>query len=228
MRRPWLLLVAAVRFGVAIAAPQGTTEIQYDVSCSGILLAEIVEKFEISGTSYRMTETTKGKGIYAQLGSMKRTSRGSIVDGVLRPVEYADERTGRDATRAWFDWQAQTVTMQHQGKKGSEYMPPNAQDRLSFMLAVTLMPKHNRHMKFSIFDGRGQSRDEYDVGGSERIKTPLGEFNTVKVVKRDEQGTKDQADTWLATELDYLPVRVVTVEKGGIRCEDVAVRISRQ
>ena len=228
MKSALLAIIGSAAAGLAIAAPQGMTEIQYDVSCAGVPLAEIVEKFEISGTRYQMTETTKGKGIYARIGSMKRTSRGTIVDGVTRPIEYADERTGREATRAWFDWQARTVTMQHQGKKGSEYMPPNAQDRLSFMLAVTFMPKHNPHMKFSIFDGRGQSRDEYDVGASEQIKTPLGEFNTVKVVKRDEHGAKDQASAWLAIELDYLPVRVVSVEKSGIRCEHLAVRASRK
>jgi hypothetical protein len=228
MRSSWLLLISLAAAGSANAWPQGSTEIEYDISCEGRDLAALVERVEISGNSYRMTETSQGKGVYALLGTAKRTSRGSIEGGILRPEEFSDERTGRATARAWFDWKAQTVTMQHSGPKGVEEMPPNTQDRLSFLLAVALMPGHNKHMKFSIFDGKGQSRHEYDVGGSERIKTALGEFDVVKVVRRHEPGAKDRAEVWLAVEPGYLPVRIVNVDKDGSRCEHVAKRISRQ
>src|SRR5260221_13195811 len=144
MRSLWLLLTSAAALAPASAAapplPQGAFEIQFDVNCEGTDLAEVVERVEISVGNYQMTETSKGKGLYALLGTAKRTSRGSIVNGTLQPVEYADERSGRDTARAWFDWKAQTITMQYQGRKGSEAMPPNSQDRLAFLLAVALMP----------------------------------------------------------------------------------------
>ena len=183
MRSLCFLLISAVALA-ARAAPsplQGNFEIQFEVTCEGTAVAEVVERLEVSGNSYQMTETSKGKGFYALLGTAKRSSRGNITkDGVLQPLEFADERTGRDTARAWFDYKTQTITMQHSGHKGSEEMPPNSQDRLSFLLAVAMMPGRTKYMKLSIFDGKGQSRHEYDVGPRERVKTPAGEFDAVK------------------------------------------------
>jgi hypothetical protein len=228
MRSLCFLLISAVALG-ARAAPatlQGTFEIEFDISCEGTELAEVVERVELSASSYQMTETSKGKGIYALLGTAKRTSRGAIVNGVLQPAEFADERTGRATARAWFDWKTQTIFMQHTGNKGSEPMPPNSQDRLSFLLAVTMMPGRVKTMKLSIFDGKGQSRHEYEVAGREPVQTPAGNFEAVRITRRYEQGAKDRADLWVAADFG-LPVKVVNVDRDGKRCEHVAKRISR-
>ena len=228
MRSLCFLLISAAAL-CARAAPtplQGTFEIEFDISCEGTDLAEVVERLELTGSSYQMTETSKGKGIYALLGTAKRTSRGAIVDGMLQPAEFADERTGRTTARAWFDWKTQTIYMQHTGNKGSEPMPPNSQDRLSFLLAVTMMPGRTKYMKLSIFDGKGQSRHEYEVAGRERVQTPAGNFEAVRVTRRYEPGAKDRADLWVAADFG-LPVKVVNVDRDGKRCEHVAKRISR-
>jgi len=228
MRSSWFLLSSLVALAASAApAPlQGKFEIEFDVTCEGTAVAEVVERLELAGSNYQMTETSKGKGMFALLGTAKRTSRGLIKDGVLQPLEFADERTGRDTARAWFDWKAQTITMQHSGRKGTEDMPPNSQDRLSFLLQVTMMPGRTNYMKLSIFDGKGQSRHEYDVGGRERVKTPAGEFDAVKVTRRTEPGKKDSAHLWVAADFG-LPVRLVHVERDGKSCEHVAKRISR-
>jgi len=228
MRSLCFLLTSAVALGAhaAPAALQGTFEIQFDISCEGTDLAEVVERLELSPGSYQMTETSKGKGIYALLGTAKRTSRGAIVNGMLQPAEFTDERTGRNTARAWFDWKAQTITMQHGDRKGSEEMPPNSQDRLSFLLAVTMMPGRVKTLKLSIFDGKGQSRHEYDVAGRERVQTPAGNFEAVRITRRYEQGAKDRADLWVAADFG-LPVKVVNVDRDGKRCEHVAKKISR-
>ncbi|MEA3192023.1 MAG: hypothetical protein QOD26_356 [Betaproteobacteria bacterium] len=229
MRSLWFLLTSLVALPVAAAAGplQGNFEIHFDVSCEGTDVAEVVERLEISGSSYQMTETSKGKGLYALLGTAKRTSRGSITkDGVLQPAEFSDERSGRATARAWFDWKTQTISMQHTGDKGSEPMPPNSQDRLSFLLAVTMMPGRTKYMKLSIFDGKGQSRHEYDVGPRERVQTPAGDFDAVRITRRADPGARDRADLWVAADFG-LPVKLVHVERDGKRCEHVAKKISR-
>src|SRR6185295_703839 len=224
----WFLLTsfAALAAGAAPAPLQGNFEIDFDVTCEGTAVAEVTERLELSGASYQMTETSKGKGIFALLGSARRTSRGTIKDGMLLPLEFADERTGRDTARAWFDHKAQTITMQYSGHKGSEPMPPNSQDRLSFLLQVTMMPGRAKYMKLSIFDGKGKSRHEYDVGGRERVQTPAGTFDAVKITRRTEPGHKDSAQLWVAADFG-LPVKLAHVERDGRSCEHVAKRISK-
>jgi uncharacterized protein DUF3108 len=226
MMRSFFCLAISAATGLAQAAPPNV-EVEFDLSCNGRALAEVVERLERSGDRYELTETWKGKGLYALLGKAKRVSRGSIGEDGLRPAEFADERSGRDTARAWFDWKAKTVTMQYKGDRHTEPMPPNTQDRLSFLLALTLLPGRAQSISFSIFDGRGQSRHEYEIGGRERLVTPAGEFDTVKVQRRYEPGATDRAEIWLAPEYGHLPVRLLAIEKDGTRCEHVAKRITR-
>ena len=225
--RSLCFLLISLAAGVAHALPQGNVEIHFEVTCEGRTLADVVERLELSGASYQMTETSKGRGLYALMGNAKRTSHGIVSNGVPQPAEFADERSGRDTARAWFDHKAQTVTMQYQGRKGTEGIPPHSQDRLSFLLALTLMPGRVQSMKFSIFDGKGQSRVEYAVGAREKVQTPAGPFDAVRITRRQEPGATDSADLWVSSELG-LPVRLVHVERDGKRCEHVAKRITRQ
>src|SRR5689334_5896193 len=139
----WLLIslagTASVA-GVAAAEPPPRIEITYHVNRNDSTMAEIVEHLEYSNGNYSLTETWKGRGIYALLGSAKRVSQGTIENNVLKPREFFDERSGRDTARAWFDWKAQTLTMQYKGNKAAEPLPANAQDRLSFLFALSLVP----------------------------------------------------------------------------------------
>jgi hypothetical protein len=217
----WLLISFA---GVAAAEPPPRLELVFALTRNGSAMAEVVERLEYSGGNYQLTETWKGKGFYALLGNARRVSQGSIVQGTLRPREFFDERSGRDTARAWFDWKAQTLTMQYKGNRASEPLPANAQDRLSFLFALSLLPGTADSASYTIADGKGLSRHTYKVGGRERVKTPAGEFDAVKVSRHGED--RERADLWLAVERNYIPVRLLVVERDGTRYEQVAIRIS--
>ena len=216
----WLLISVA---GLAAAEPPPRLEVTYSLTRNGSSMAEVTEQLEYSGGNYKLTETWKGKGIYALLGTARRVSQGTIEKSVLRPREFFDERSGRDTARAWFDWGARTLTMQYQGRKKSEELPPNAQDRLSFLFALSLLPASGSDsVSYSIFDGKGQSRHSYKLAGRERVSIPAGEFDAVKVQR---VGDEDSAAMWLAVEHNYVPVRLLIVEKDGARYEQQAIRI---
>jgi hypothetical protein len=223
LTRKWLyLLISAAAF--AHAAPPARIDIAYEMTRNGSAMADTLAQLEHSSGRYQLTETWTGKGLFALMGTIKRTSRGDITADGSRPREFTDERTGRVPARAWFDWEATTLTMQYKDPPRVEPLPPNAQDRLSFLLALSFLPGRANSMSFSIFGGRGQSRHEYRVAGRERLKTPAGEFDTVVI----ERGTgKETSRLWLAAELGHLPVRLLVVQKDGTRLDQVATRISR-
>ncbi|HEY3075702.1 MAG TPA: DUF3108 domain-containing protein [Burkholderiales bacterium] len=217
----WLLISLA---GAAAAEPPPRLELVFTLTRNGSAMAEVVERLEYSGGNYQLTETWKGKGIYALLGNARRVSQGSIVKGTLRPREFFDERSGRDTARAWFDWKAQTLTMQYKGNRASEPLPANAQDRLSFLFALSLLPGNAESASYTIADGKGLSRHVYKLAGRERIKIPAGEFDAIKAARQGED--RESAELWLAAERHYIPVRLVVVERDGTRYEQVAIRIS--
>jgi hypothetical protein len=70
------------------------------------------------------------------------------------------------------------------------------------------------------------SRHTYKPNGRERLATPAGEFDTVKLIRRNE-GSREVAEIWLAVDRSYLPVRILVVEKDCTRYEHVATRISQ-
>jgi hypothetical protein len=221
--RNWLYLPLSAVV-VAHAAPPGHVDIEYELRRNGSPIAEVHERLEHGNGSYQLTETWRGKGFYRLLGKAKRVSRGNVTAEGLRPLEFSDERTGRDTARAWFDWQAGTVTMQYKGERHSRPLPAHAQDRLSFLLALSFVPEGEQSIVFNIADGKGGlSRHEYQFAGRERLKTPAGEFDAVKLLREKED---ERAEIWLATQAGRLPVRVLVTEGDGTRYEQVVTRIS--
>src|SRR5919198_3676924 len=105
MMRNWFWLVLSVAL-VARAEPPAQLEIVFTLKRNGSPMAEVVERLEYAKGNYKLTETWKGRGMYALLGTARRVSQGSLADGALRPREFFDERSGRDTARAWFDWKA--------------------------------------------------------------------------------------------------------------------------
>ena len=77
--------------------------------------------------------------------------------------------------------------------------------------------------EFDLFNGRGQSHHVYTAGGRERIKTPIGDFDSLRFMRgRDPERT----EIWLAPELGMLPVKITVLEKDGTRYEQVATKIT--
>jgi hypothetical protein len=230
MRRFCILLISAGLLqgaSASRAAPPAQMELGYELSREGSTLADITERLEHGGGKYQLLETWKGRGFYAMLGSAKRSSRGVIAVGGLRPVEFADERTGRATSRVKFDWEANTLTMQYKGDPHTVPMPSNAQDRLSFLLAFAFTPPSAYPLSVSVADGGSISSYVFEVVGQERLKTPAGEFETTKLARRKD-GPEDRRSTeiWLAPSRGNVPVRILVTEKDGTRIDQVVVRIS--
>jgi hypothetical protein len=223
VRRCWLLISLLAL--PALAAPPARIELEFDVLRNGSKMAEVIERLDRANGAYELTEEWKGRGIYALLGRAKRVSRGAIGPDGPRPHEYTDERSGRDTQRVWFDWKAGTITRRYKGDPRTEPVPVDTQDRLSFLLALAYASRHGKPIIFHVADGRGMSHHTYQPNGRERIGTPAGEFDTVKLIRKN--GSGDTAEFWLAASLSYLPVRIVVTEDDGTRYENVLRRISQ-
>jgi hypothetical protein len=223
----WLLTSFALALSAsAQSVPPARVELEYELKRNGSTMAEVVERLEHANGTYQLTETWKGKGMYALLGRAKRTSEGTLGADGPRPREFVDERSGRDTQRVSFDWGANTITRRYKGQTRTEPVPADTQDRLSFLLALIYASQKDQPISFHVADGRGMSRHTYRPNGRERLATPAGEFDTVKVMRKNE-GSGDVAEIWLAADRSYLPVRIVVVEKDGTRFEHVVTRISQ-
>jgi hypothetical protein len=223
MMRNWFFLLISC-CAIAQAAPPSRLEIAYEMTRNGLALADIVHRFEHGAGTYQVTETWRGRGLFALRGHIRRSSRGAVTEQGLQPLEYSDERSGRDTERASFDWTAKTVTVQYQGDPKVLPFPLHPHDRLAFFYEFAFNPPRGVAVALDVIDGRGISDQLYSIEGGERLKTPAGEFDTVKLVRRKENN--ERAELWLAKDRDFLPVRLLIVGKDGTRLDQIAVRIS--
>ncbi len=204
MRKLSILLASlAAAAGTAMAAPPQRVAVEYELRRNGSVIAEVSERLEHDGRTYRLSQTWKGKGVYALRGEARRSSTGGIGPDGLRPEAFEDLRPGKDPRRA---------------SPG-----PGAQDRLSVLWHLAFRPPAGR-VTVQVADGRGVSTHVYDPAGRERIRTPAGEFQALKLERRDDDR---RAQVWLAPERGNLPVRVLIAEKDGTVLEVIATRIAQ-
>jgi hypothetical protein len=218
-------LAALFVFAAAHAGPPEHIKITYELSVKG-MAGDAVETLEHNGKTYTIVSETRGKGILATIGVLnKRTSRGHITPQGLRPDEYRDERPFGWVASAKFDWEARTITQGRKGKSETLPLPATAQDPLSLAYTFAFLPPKEKEYDIIRADGRGLTPFRFAVVGNERIPTPLGEMQTLHIAKvRD--GPDDKAtDIWFATERDFIPVRVLVVDKDGARADQIVTRI---
>lgn len=202
MRRLTSLLALSAALG-AQAAPPARVEIAYELLRDGTPVAEVRDRLEHDGRNYRLLETWKGKGVYALRGEAVRASRGAVTADGLRPQEFEEQRPGREAKRI-------RVAARHQ-------------DRLSVLWHFAFNPPVGP-VSVAVADGKGVVTHVYAPAGRERVKTPAGDFDALRLVRNDpDRGVQ----LWLAADRGNVPVRLRIVEPDGTTLEQVAVRILR-
>jgi Protein of unknown function (DUF3108) len=207
------------------AAPPEHVKVTYEVTAKG-MAADAVETLEHDGKMYSIVSQTRGRGILAPFGVLnKRTSRGRITPQGLRPDEYRDERPFGWVASVKFDWESRTVTQEHNGKSETLQMPANAQDPLSLFYTFAFVPPKDKEYDVVRADGRGLTAFRFTVVGTEKLATPLGELQTLHIAKVRDGPDDKTTDIWFATERDFLPVRVLVVEKDGTRADTMVTRI---
>jgi hypothetical protein len=226
--RNWFIPIAISAWfcACAHAAPPARVEIDYDVLRNGSAMAEVEDRFEHDGRTYHLVEQWHGKGLFALLGGITRTSSGTLGSGALRPLEFSDVRTGRDPVRAVFDWADGTLKLEANGRTRTEPMPAHAQDKLSMLYAFAFDLPGKAPVAINATDGKGVSHYVFDAAGRQEIDTPAGQFDALRLVKRKDGPDDHGTEIWLARAHGYLPIRVLITDKDGTRIDQVVTRIA--
>jgi hypothetical protein len=209
-----IFLTTVLSFSAAaLAAPPQKAEIQYELGRNGMVLAEVTHRLEHDGKAYRLSETVRGKGVLALKGDIARSSQGEVAADGLRPRHFEDKRSGRDTLKVDFDPAAKTPTLKQQ-------------DQLSVVWTFAFAAPA-KEVGVSVADGKRVSEYAYQPAGREKVKTPAGEFDALKFVKKRERPEDKATELWIAVDRQ-VPVRILIVDKDGTRLDQVATKISAQ
>ena len=101
-------------------------------------------------------------------------------------------------------------------------------DRLTFFWTFAFRPPAAKEMSFIVADGGTLDKFRFALAGTEVLKTPAGDIEALKLVKVPDPGDERGTEIWQATKQNYLPVRMLVVEKDGTRFDQVVTSINTQ
>jgi hypothetical protein len=180
-------------------------------------IGRTLQTWELSGDSYRLSSISETTGLVALFVRQRIAyeSRGRLTTGGLRPERFTTQRvrSGRsEDAAADLDWSAMTAMIDNPQRKVA--LPADAQDLVSFMYQLGLMPLAPGRIELPITNGWKLERYELDIGIEEPLQTPFGTLRAlpVKQVRRPGQ---ESIELWLAPEYRWLPVRIRFFDREG-------------
>jgi hypothetical protein len=226
MNRSYRALLAGCLFAAALAAAAPpAVRATYAGYMNGMQIGTITEQFMTEGGKYRIVSETKPMGLAAiiQRQPLRFASAGTISEDGLRPEHFEARRSAGENPQvtAEFDWSQSRLTLKHAGKSEAVALPAGTQDRLSVMYQFMFVPLDSmRQIEFPMTNGRKLDRYAYRVTQDTEIDTGLGRLKTLHLVK-----VRDAGDTiteiWLSPHHRFLPVRMLIVERDGMRFEQI-------
>ncbi len=183
----------------------------------GFIIGETVQEWRIDGQRYSIRSVAEPKGLAALRGRTRtQTSEGEVTAAGLRPHEFRDQRAGRDAEVATFDWPGAQVAFS--GGRAAERLTDGAQDMISvFYQLAWLAPRQN--VDLAVATGSRLGRWIFEWVGEEKLELTAG---TVAALHLRTQADGDSTEVWLAPAYGGLPVKIRYVDRKGDAFEQTA------
>jgi len=193
-----------------------------DTSAVGV--SKIVFNIDADGR-YSIISTTQAKGLASLFfGNLTQKSEGTVTEDGLRPGFYSYQY-GSNANKsqtANFDWANNILHMHNAKGDSTAKLVAGTQDFLSFMYQFMFMPPLDS-MQITMTNGKRLRTYAYSFEGEDTVTTRLGELKTVHLLKSS--GDEEKTEVWLASDYQYLPVRIRKTEKDGTVIEQIASAI---
>lgn len=175
---------------------------------------------------YTITSQTEAKGLVSLFFStLQQKSEGSVTEAGLKPEFYTYQygNKSKKLQTASFDWEKRTLTLRN--SKGESQLPLAAgtQDFLSFMYQFMFVPPLD-NLQIIMTNGKKLGTYHYSFEGEEIITSKFGELNTIHLLKSSDD--EEKTEIWLATDYQYLPVKIRKTEKDGTVIEQLVSKLS--
>lgn len=200
-------------------------EVKRGANTSAAGITKIVFDISNNGT-YSILSQTEAKGLASLFfGNLVQKSEGSVTALGLKPHFYSYQY-GSDAKKlqtATFHWNDNVLKLHSSKGERSVPLPQGTQDFLSFMYQFMFSPPLE-NMQITMTNGKKLGTYEYSFEGEESLHTRSGMLNTIHLLRSSDD--EEKTEIWLATDYQYLPVRIVKTEKDGTVIEQVVTNLS--
>lgn len=165
---------------------------------------------------------------------MSEKSEGSIDRSGLAPANFLLKRMRKEPVSVVFDRRAGQINFA--GDTPAHKIQGGEQDRLSVLWQLLSMARARPSSftpgstwKFFVAGHRGGESWTFQVKDKQRLRTSLGEIDTLHVVHLPtDPGSGRQVDIWLAPSQEWFPVRLRFTEPGGDAIEQTIEKITKK
>lgn len=217
-----------------VTAPARTTlparaELRYFLfkGDNGLNVGKVVQTWQRVGDAYTLTSTAEATGLFSLFvsGRHEQVSQGKITAAGLQPDSFSMQRGSvekRDAAR--FDWEANTLHIDSEGRQSTAKLVPGVLDLLSFTYQFAFSLPESGEIRIDLTNGRKLDSYRYRIVAEEVLETPLGTLKTVHLSKLRNPG-EEGTEIWLGMDYHYLPVKIRQTDKKGESAEQVITEI---
>jgi len=196
----------------------------YKLYYSGMEVAETERSISKSGNGnneyiYRSESRTIGLASVFRKDHIVEESLWRVIDRQLYPLDYSYVRYRGEKDREvniHFDWENNVIKSQVNKKTREITLTSGVLDKLLYQYAIMRdLQNGNFPDTYMIADG-GRNMETYHFNnmGNEKVKTPLGDLDTIKV-EHIKVNDDRKLVFWCAPELNYLPVKIEHTEEDG-------------
>lgn len=196
----------------------------YAIFIKGLQMGIMERRFEANGDgSYIYRSDTQPTGLASLFRSdrVQETSVWTLEDGQIRPQRYRYEHRGKRRDRlvtVSFDWREGLIRNEVGGREAWQMeAAPGVMDKLLYQFVLMRdLERGGRDLVYDIADGGRIKNYNISYLGEERLDTPLGSLDTVKLV-RERPNNRGRTTFWCAPALHFLPVKVDHEDDDGDR-----------
>lgn len=183
----------------------------------GFVIGETTQEWRVEEGRYSIRSVAEPKGLAALRGRTRtQSSEGEVTAAGLRPLEFRDQREGRDAEVASFGWPANQVSFS--GGRAPARAVEGMQDMVSvFYQLAWLAPRQD--VDIAVATGSRVGRWTFEWLGEEKLELAGG---TVAALHLRTRSDGDTTEVWLAPAFGGLPVKIRYVDRKGDAFEQTA------
>ena len=156
---------------------------------------------------------------HSMFAKIEEYSRFSQTDDRLIPQHYDYQKSGlgRDRHTALnFENAQRRVVNVYNKSRTIENAPAHIQDKISYQLQLALdVAAGKTTLDYQVADGKKIRRYEFRIAGKEKIQTPMGLVDTVKVQRVRAEDAERVTNIWFAPEWNYALVKLMQREDNG-------------
>jgi hypothetical protein len=147
-----------------------------------------------------------------------------IDNGRIKPIEYQyTQKKDKDDDKpvkflqVQYDWQTRTATVNNGSDSRQLAITDDTHDPLSVQLALIQQMKNGcRNVRYTVIDELELQKQRFECTTTESLSTDLGDHQALRVSYRK---GKRETVTWLAPDLNYIPVRIQQFKNDDLNSE---------